>query len=73
LVMHVNHQSAGTDSGFVGISTTTPKSKLHVEDGDVFISNIYRGIIMKAPNGKCFRYRPNNNGQLVGVEIPCPN
>lgn len=65
--------SAGADTGFVGISTTTPKSKLHVEDGDIFISNIHRGVIMKAPNGKCFRYRPNNNGQLVGVEIPCPN
>lgn len=69
----VCQSAAGVDAGFVGISTTAPKSKLHVEDGDIFISNIHRGIIMKAPNGKCFRYRPNNNGQLVGVEIPCPN
>lgn len=65
--------SAGADTGFVGISTTTPKSKLHIEDGDVLINNMQRGIIMKAPNGKCFRYRPNNVGQLIGVEIPCPN
>lgn len=65
--------TAGADTGFVGISTTTPKSKLHVEDGDILINNIQRGIIMKAPNGKCFRYRPNNFGQLVGVEITCPN
>lgn len=65
--------SAGADTGFVGISTTTPKSKLHIEDGDVLINNMHRGIIMKAPNGKCFRYRPNNVGKLIGVEIPCPN
>jgi len=63
---------AGVDSGFVGISTTNPLSKFHVEDGDVFISNIHRGIIMKTADGKCFRYQPNTNGMLVGKEITCP-
>ncbi|WP_298512276.1 thrombospondin type 3 repeat-containing protein [uncultured Kordia sp.] len=63
---------AGADTGFVGISTTNPASKLHVEDGDVFISNINRGIIMKSADGKCFRYQPNTNGMLVGTQIVCP-
>ncbi|EDP97803.1 hypothetical protein U8527_05615 [Kordia algicida OT-1] len=63
---------AGANVGFVGISTNTPMSKLHVEDGDVFISNIHRGIIMKTADGKCFRYQPDTNGKLVGKEIICP-
>jgi hypothetical protein len=63
---------AGADVGFVGISTTNPLSKLHIEDGDVFISNINRGIIMKTASGKCFRYQPNDQGMLVGTEIVCP-
>jgi len=63
---------AGEDVGFVGISTTMPASKLHVEDGDVFISNIHRGVIMKSPDGKCFRYQPNEQGTLIGTEISCP-
>ncbi|AXG69883.1 receptor L domain protein [Kordia sp. SMS9] len=63
---------AGADTGFVGISTNTPLSKLHIEDGDVFISNINRGIIMKTASGKCFRYKPNEQGILVGQEIICP-
>ncbi len=63
---------AGADTGFVGISTTNPLSKLHIEDGDVFISNINRGIIMKTASGKCFRYKPNEQGVLIGQEITCP-
>lgn len=63
---------AGANTGFVGISTSMPASKLHIEDGDVFISNINRGIIMKSADGKCFRYQPNTNGILIGTEIICP-
>jgi hypothetical protein len=63
---------AGANTGFVGISTTMPLSKLHVEDGDVFVSNINRGIIMKTADGKCFRYKPDRNGKLIGTEIICP-
>ncbi len=63
---------AGADTGFVGISTTNPLAKFHVEDGDVFISNINRGIIMKTADGKCFRYQPDTNGKLVGTQITCP-
>lgn len=63
---------AGANSGFVGISTTMPASKLHVEDGDVFVSNFNRGIILKTASGKCFRYKPNEQGMLVGKQIMCP-
>lgn len=63
---------AGADTGFVGISTTNPLSKLHIEDGDVFISNVNRGIIMKTADGKCYRYQPDTNGKLVGKQITCP-
>lgn len=63
---------AGEDTGFVGISTETPVSKLHVEDSDVFISNIHRGVIMKSPDGKCFRYQPNERGVLIGKQMTCP-
>jgi hypothetical protein len=64
---------AGVDTGFVGISTTNPTAKLQVADGDIFISNIYRGIILKSVDGKCFRYKPDSDGFLKGVRITCPN
>ncbi|KAB8152041.1 hypothetical protein EZY14_015985 [Kordia sp. TARA_039_SRF] len=63
----------GTSSGGVGIGTTTPNSQLEITTGDVFINNKYRGIIMKATNGKCFRYQPDKDGKLLGKEITCPD
>jgi hypothetical protein len=63
---------AGADVGFVGISTNFPKTKLHIEDGDVYVSNIYRGIILKSIDGKCYRYKPDSNGFLQGELITCP-
>ena len=63
----------GSSDGGVGIGTTTPHSQLEIATGDVFINNKYRGIIMKAPDGKCYRYQPADNGVLKGKEITCPD
>lgn len=64
---------SGGAAGKVGVGTTDPKSKLHVEDGDVYIENIHRGIIVRSKGGKCFRLQPNESGQLTSTEINCPN
>ncbi|AXG69885.1 hypothetical protein KORDIASMS9_02113 [Kordia sp. SMS9] len=63
---------AGAEIGFVGIGTNTPQTKLQVENGDIYVSNIYRGIILKSTDGKCFRYKPNTNGSLIREQITCP-
>ena len=65
--------NTGNSAGGVGIGTTTPHSILEIADGDVFINNLHRGIIMKSGNSKCFRYQPNENGKLIGKEITCPD
>ena len=66
-LMVVNHQ------GDIGIGNEDPKSKLHLENGDIFLEDITSGVIMKSPNGQCWRYQPNNSGNLVGTLITCPN
>src|SRR5688572_16863895 len=48
-----------------------PKSKLHVFNGDVNIDQIGSGIIMKSPNGACWRVTIDNAGNLVRTSIPC--
>jgi len=63
----------GNNVGGVGIGTTDPHALVEVAEGDVFINNIHRGVIMKAANGKCFRYQPNAKGILKGKEITCPD
>jgi hypothetical protein len=59
--------------GNVGVGTTEPKSKLQISDGDIYIEDINKGVIMKSQNGQCWRYTPDNTGQLVATAVSCPN
>ncbi|MBV1923513.1 MAG: thrombospondin type 3 repeat-containing protein, partial [Flavobacteriaceae bacterium] len=65
--------NTGNSGGGVGIGTVTPNSSLEVSDGDIFLNNLHRGIIMKTVSGKCFRYQPSETGNLLGKEITCPD
>jgi len=58
--------------GNFGIGTEQPKAKVQVTDGDVYIDNPNRGIIMKDVNNKCWRITLGAAGNLVTSEIPCP-
>jgi hypothetical protein len=59
-------------NGYVGIGTIEPKAKLEVADGDVYIKDINRGVIMTSPDGQCWRGTINNSGVLEFSAIPCP-
>jgi hypothetical protein len=41
--------------------------------GDIFLSDIQSGIIMKSPNGQCWRGVMSDNGQLVFSATDCPD
>ncbi len=40
-------------------------------DGDVFIEDINSGIIMKSPDGQCWRGKMDNSGSLVFEAVDC--
>jgi len=78
-----NHKSlnwtynVGPTNNFMAIGSSSftanvPKSRLHVFLGDVNIDQIGSGIIMKSPNGQCWRVTIDNTGNLVRTAITCP-
>ena len=64
------------DNGNVGVGNYAPndppKSKLQIRSGDVYIESISSGIIMKSPNGQCWRVTIDNSGNLIRTSISCP-
>lgn len=59
--------------GNVGIGTTEPSAKLQVTNGDIYISDIDKGIIMKSPDGTCWRGTVDNSGLLNFTIVECPD
>lgn len=61
-----------TTSGDVGVGTTSPGAKLEV-NGDVYIGNSGRGVILRSASGTtCVRLTVSNAGALVTAPVPCP-
>ena len=58
--------------GRVGIGTKTPEARLQVTNGDIYISDIERGIIMRSPDEQCWRGVLDNSGTLNFTAIDCP-
>src|SRR5262245_58927254 len=58
-------------SNSIGGTDFLPRSRLHVRDGDIYIDQIGSGVIMKSPDGNCWRMTVSNAGTPVFTSIPC--
>ena len=61
-----------TNSGNIGVGTQSPSAKIQVTNGDVYIENVNKGVIMKSPNGQCWRMTVSNSGEPIFTSISCP-
>lgn len=57
----------------VGFGTKSPAAKVEIADGDVYISDVDKGIIMKSPDGNCWKGVLDNTGMLQFSAVECPD
>lgn len=60
------------NSGNVSIGTSASGSKLTVGAGDVYLNTIGNGVIMKSPDGNCWKAQVSNAGVLSSISVTCP-
>jgi len=60
-------------NGNIGVGTTAPQTKLHVQGGDILVGSPGQGIILKSPSGTiCRLLTIDDNGAMVLNTIACP-
>jgi len=58
--------------GATGFNTPTPKAPLHVQGGAIYIDQPGMGVIMKSPDGACWKLIVANDGTLKSESVVCP-
>jgi hypothetical protein len=60
------------NTGNVGVGTSVPGARLQVAGGDVYVGTTGNGVILRSPNGSCFRVTVSNAGALGAAAVACP-
>ena len=64
--------TANTTTNRVNRLSIEENGRIGVKSSDVYLENIGSGVIIKSPNGNCWRVTVNNSGNLISTAIPCP-
>ena len=62
----------GASAPNVGLGTTTPRSKLHLVGGKLYVDAFGQGVVLRAPSGSCFELTVTNAGALTSTAVACP-
>lgn len=46
--------------------------EVQIENADLYIKSLTKGVIMKSPDGFCWKLSVNNSGTIVVTSVPCP-
>ncbi|MDO1446320.1 hypothetical protein Q0590_08665 [Rhodocytophaga aerolata] len=67
-----NNISINMRSTRIGLGSTDPKAAIHIASGDVYLEDATKGVIMKSPDGSCWKMTVSNGGTPVFSKIVCP-
>jgi hypothetical protein len=67
-----NHSIKAKNQDHLYFNTAQGKDYVF-HQGDIYLDDIQSGIIMKSPNGLCWRGTLNDQGMLTFVQITCPD
>ncbi len=56
----------------VGVGVLSPNAKLQVSGGDIYADTVGNGIILRSPDGNCWRVTVANGGSLATTSVACP-
>ncbi|MCE2788275.1 MAG: PhoX family protein [Saprospiraceae bacterium] len=56
----------------VGIGVTDPATKLQVKDGDIFLETLGTSLILRSPDGNCWKISVSNTGIIQATQVTCP-
>lgn len=56
----------------VGIGVSAPAARLQVAGGDIYVQDIGAGIILRSPNGGCWRLSVDDSGAIIRTAVSCP-
>jgi len=57
--------------GNVGIGSYNPRTKLQIKGGDIFIEDKFSGLILKSPDGQCWKGTVDNDGSFNFENVDC--
>ena len=72
ILFNVGTDTGGTPSQINYLEVNSVNSNIEAKRGDVAIESIGKGIILRSPNGNCWRVTVDNTGNLVRTAVVCP-
>ena len=55
------------------LTLSSNQPAFEIRNSDIFINDQTKGIILKSPNGNCWRVTVNNDGNFHSTQINCPD
>ena len=73
-ITHVKPFQVGIpNSKNVGVGDSNPTAKLNVNQGDIYVESLGSGVIMRSPDGKCWKLTVGNSGTITATTVMCPD